>query len=183
VDGTAHGRSALAPPVAARGHGRLLALAAGLIFLVVGGRAFVAEPVGVPSESMAPTLRPGDSVLVNKLAYHLGDPRRRDLVVLRQPGSGELMLKRIVGVGGDRVGVEDGVLHVNGRAIGESFVNRRLVDSVYFGPVRVPSGAVFVMGDQRSNSLDSRTFGAVPRSRIVGRVDLRIWPPSAAGGL
>ena len=132
---------------------------------------------------MAPTLRPGDSVLVNKLAYRFGDPRRRDLVVLRQPGSGELMLKRIVGIGGDRVGLEDGVLHVNGRPVPEPFVNRRLVDSVYFGPVRVPSGAVFVMGDQRSNSLDSRSFGAVPRSRIVGRVDLRIWPPAAAGGL
>ena len=180
MDGTDHGRAAVAP---ARGHGALLVLAAGVIVLALGVRAFVAEPVGVPSGSMAPTLRPGDSVLVNKLAYHFGDPRRRDLVVLRPPGSGQLMLKRIVGVGGDRVGVEDGVLHVNGRAVAEPFVNRRLVDSVYFGPVRVPSGAVFVMGDQRSNSLDSRSFGAVPRSRLVGRVDLRIWPPAAAGGL
>ena len=183
MDGTDHGPAALGPAPAARGHGVLLAVVAGAIVLLLGVRAFVAEPIGVPSASMAPTLRPGDSVLVNKLAYRFGDPRRRDLVVLRRPRSGELMLKRIVGVGGDRVGVEDGVLHVNGRAVGEAFVNRRLVDSVYFGPVRVPSGAVFVMGDQRSNSLDSRTFGAVPRSRIVGRVDLRIWPPAAAGGL
>jgi signal peptidase I len=144
---------------------------------------FVAEPVSVPSESMEPTLRPGDGVLVDKLAYRLGDPHRRDLVVFRRPGSGELMLKRIVALGGDRVGVADGVLRVNGRAVRERFVNRALVDSVYFGPVRVPVGSVFVMGDQRSNSLDSRSFGAVPRGRIVGRVELRVWPPRGVGAL
>lgn len=166
-----------------RGHGRLLALVAGGVALMAAVLAFAAEPVRVQSGSMAPTLRPGDSVIVNKLAYRFGDPRRRDLVVLRRPRDRELMLKRVVGVGGDRVGVEDGVLHVNGRAVDEPFVDRRLVDSVYFGPVRVPSGAVFVMGDERSNSLDSRTFGAVPRSQILGRVDARIWPPGVAGGL
>ena len=143
---------------------------------------FVVEPVAVPTGSMSPTLRAGDHVLVNKLAYRFGEPRRRDLVVLRS-ASGELLLKRVVGVGGDSVGVEDGVLHVNGRAVREPFVDRRLVDSVYFGPVRVPSGAVFVMGDRRSNSVDSRTFGPVPLARVVGRVDLRLWPPGRAGGL
>jgi signal peptidase I len=156
---------------------------AGAAVLVLGLRTFVAEPIGVPSGSMAPTLRPGDSVVVNKVAYRFGDPRRRDVVVFRRPRSGELMLKRIVGVGGDRVGIEDGVLYVNGRAIREPFVDHRLVDSVYFGPVRVPSGAVFVMGDLRSNSIDSRAFGPVPRRGILGRVDLRIWPPGEAGGL
>jgi signal peptidase I len=156
----------------------LLACAAGLL---VGVPIFVAEPMAVPTASMTPTLRPGDSVLVDKLAYRLGEPRRRDLVVFRRPASGELMLKRIVGLGGDRVGLEDGVLYVNGRAVAEAFVDRRLVDSVYFGPVRVPDGAVFVMGDRRSDSLDSRDFGPVARRRILGRVDLRIWPPGRAG--
>ena len=150
------------------------------VVLLLG--TFVVEPVAVPTGSMSPTLRAGDHVLVNKLAYRFGEPRRRDLVVLRS-ASGELLLKRVVGVGGDSVGVEDGVLHVNGRAVREPFVDRRLVDSVYFGPVRVPGGAVFVMGDRRSNSVDSRTFGPVPRDRVVGRVDLRIWPPGRAGGV
>ena len=146
-------------------------------------RAFVAEPLAVPTGSMAPTLRPGDHVLANKLAYRLGEPRRGDLVVFHPPVPGGLMLKRIVALGGDRVGIEDGVLHVNGRAVREPFVDHRLVDSVYFGPVRVAAGAVFVMGDRRSESLDSRDFGSVARRRIVGRVDLRIWPPRAAGRL
>jgi signal peptidase I len=183
MDSTDHRRAAVAPAATARGRGALLALVAGVAVLVFGVRTFVAEPIGVPSGSMAPTLRPGDSVLVNKVAYRFGDPRRRDVVVFRRPRSSELMLKRIVGVGGDRVGVEDGVLFVNGRAVREPFVDRRLVDSVYFGPVRVPPDAVFVMGDLRSNSLDSRAFGAVPRGGILGRVDLRIWPLREAGGL
>lgn len=144
-------------------------------------RAFVVEPFAVPSGSMVPTLRPGDHVLVDKLAYRFGRPERGDLVVLRAPRSGVLLLKRIVAIGGDRVGVEDGVLHVDGHAVRESFVDRRRVDSVYFGPVRVPGGSVFVMGDRREDSVDSRTFGSVPRELIVGRVDLRIWPPRALG--
>lgn len=152
------------------------------IALMVVVRAFVAEPFGVPTTSMAPTLHPGDHVLVNKLAYRFGGPRRGDLVVFRPP-SGGLMLKRVIGLGGDRVSIDDGVLHVNGSAVREPFVNRRLVDSVFFGPVRVPSAAVFVMGDSRSDSLDSRTFGAVGRGRILGRVDVRLWPPGRSGGL
>ena len=174
------------PPVAAatapRGRSLVVpALVGGVVLLLLIG-TFVAEPVAGPTGSMSPTLRAGDHVVVDKLAYRFGEPRRRDLVVFRS-ASGELLLKRVVGVGGDRVGVEDGVLHVNGRAVREPFVNRRLVDSVYFGPVRVPHGAVFVMGDRRSNSVDSRTFGPVPRSRVVGRVDVRVWPPGRAGGV
>jgi signal peptidase I len=170
VDRTAHRRAAV-------GRGALaIALAALLV-------AFVAEPFGVPTASMAPTVRPGDHVIVDKLAYRFGDPRRGDLIVFHAPGSGELMLKRVVALGGDRVAIEDGVVKIDWRAVREPFVDRRLVDSVYFGPVRVSAGAVFVMGDRRSDSLDSRTFGAVPRGRIVGRVDLRIWPPAGVGSV
>lgn len=152
------------------------------VALVLLLRSFVAEPFAVPSASMSPTLRAGDHVVVDKLAYRFGEPRRRDLIVFRRPrGGDELLLKRIVAVGGDRVGIADGVLTVDGRAVREPFVNRRLVDSVYFGPVRVPSDAVFVMGDRREDSVDSRSFGAVPRRLIVGRVDLRFWPPGSLG--
>jgi signal peptidase I len=152
------------------------------IALVLLLRAFVAEPFAVPSASMMPTLRPGDHVVVDKLAYRFGEPRRRDLIVFHQPqGGDELLLKRIVAVGGQLVGIEDGVLYVDRHPVREPFVDRRLVDSVYFGPVRVPRNAVFVMGDRREDSIDSRTFGAVPRALIVGRVDLRIWPPDSLG--
>jgi signal peptidase I len=167
---------------APRGRG-VVVLFACAVALVLALRGFVGEPIKVPTASMAPTVRAGDSVLVDKLAYRFGAPRRNDLVVFHRPVTGELMLKRVVGVGGDRVGIEDGVLRVNGRAVHEPYVDARTVDSVYFGPVRVPAGAVFLLGDRRSNSLDSRTFGPVRRNRILGRADLRIWPPSGIGGL
>jgi signal peptidase I len=79
------------------------------------------------------------------------------------------------------VAIRDGVLNLNRRARREPFVDYSRVDSVYFGPVVVPRGATFVMGDERDNSLDSRTFGSVPEHRIVGRVALRIWPPWRSG--
>jgi signal peptidase I len=79
------------------------------------------------------------------------------------------------------VAIRDGVLNLNRRARREPFVDYSRVDSVYFGPVVVPRGAIFVMGDERDNSLDSRTFGPVPEDRIVGRVALRIWPPWRSG--
>jgi signal peptidase I len=152
-----------------------------LIALVVLIRVFAAESVLVRSASMQPTFHAGDHVLVNKLAYRFDAPRRGDLVVFHRPRSDEVMLKRVVGVAGERVAIEDGVLSVDGRAQREPFVDHSRVDSVYFGPVRVPPGAIFVMGDQRDNSLDSRTFGAVPTDRLVGRVELRIWPPRGDG--
>jgi signal peptidase I len=185
VDRTADRRAAVARGGVRHGY---LAVAVSLawgIAIVLLLRTFVVEPFAVPSASMSPTLRPGDHVLVDKLAYRLGDPRRRDLIVFHQPRAdgGELLLKRVVAVGGDRVGIEDGVLVVDGRRVREPFVNRALVDSVYFGPVRVPEGEVFVMGDRREDSIDSRSFGPVRRELIVGRVDARIWPPRALGGL
>jgi signal peptidase I len=155
----------------------LLAGGACLLALVVLVRVFAAEAFLVRSGSMEPTYRPGDHVLVNKLAYRFGAPRRGDLVVFRRPRSDEVMLKRVVGVAGDRVAIRDGVLNVDGRNQREQYVDYSSVDSVYFGPVVVPRGAVFVMGDQRGNSLDSRTFGPVPDDRILGRVAVRIWPP------
>jgi signal peptidase I len=139
-------------------------------------REYVAEPFAIPSESMAPTLRPGDHVLVEKLSYRFGPPRRGDLVVFKAPDGGALAVKRIVGLAGDRVAIVDGVLAVNGRLQRETYVDQRRVDSVYFGPVVVPSGDVFVMGDNRADSHDSRDYGAVPRRSLIGRVLTTLWP-------
>jgi signal peptidase I len=141
----------------------------GLLVVVV---LVVAEPVWVPTASMRPTLNPGDHVLVAKLA----SPGRGDLVVFTAPAGTNLLLKRVVAVGADEVGIEDGELVVNGRPVPEPYVDHRLLDGVYFGPVTVPSGSVFVLGDNRTDSVDSRTFGPVRRETIVGRVVLRMWP-------
>jgi signal peptidase I len=156
-----------------------LALAALALALVL--RAFVAEPFRIPSGSMEPTLRPGDSVLVSKLAYRDGAPRRGQLAVFHAPRTGELLLKRIVAVAGDTVAIEDGALYVDGRRRVESYADPRAIDSEYFGPVGVRPGRVFVLGDNRADSVDSRDFGAVTTRSLLGRVVARIWPPGRWG--
>jgi len=154
----------------------LAALAVGLLLLA---RTFVAEPMKIPSDSMAPTLRPGDQVLVDKLAYRDGDmPARGDLVVFHDPRTAEITLKRVVAVAGDTVGIEDGSLAVNGRRPFEPYADQKAIDSVYFGPVTVGKGRFFVLGDNRANSVDSRSFGAVSTDRLIGRVLTRLWPIS-----
>jgi signal peptidase I len=145
-------------------------------------RLAVAEPFRIRSESMLPTLHSGDQVLVDKRAYgHVGSERRGDLAVLRAPRSGQILLKRIVAVAGDTVAIEDGLLYVDGRRRIEPYVDQRAIDGLYFGPVRVPQGAVFVLGDNRANSEDSRAFGAVATGRLIGRVSARVWPPGRWG--
>jgi signal peptidase I len=139
----------------------------------------VAEPFRIPSESMVPTLRPGDQVLVNKLGS--ASPGRGDLIAFHAPRTGEILLKRVVAVGGDTVGLEDGVLVVDGRRIREPYADPKAIDSVYFGPVKVRPATVFVLGDNRANSEDSREFGAVPTDRIIGRAVARVWPPGRWG--
>jgi signal peptidase I len=148
-----------------------------LLGVLLALRLFVAEPVKVRSDSMEPTLRPGDQVLVTKAGSRAHTPHRHDIVVLTSPANGQLLIKRVAAVGGDTVGLEDGVLVVNGKSVHEGYVDARLMDGVYFGPIQVPRGMVFVLGDNRSNSIDSRKFGPVPDSRIKGRVLLRLWPP------
>jgi signal peptidase I len=160
-----------------RGLGLPFILGLLLLVVLVPGRIFVAEPFEIPSGSMVPTLEPGQHVLADKLAYRLGSPKRGDLVVFHAPRTGEVLLKRVVAVPGDEVGIADSALVVNGRRPAEPYVkDARLIDGEYFGPIRVPRGDVFVLGDRRSDSIDSRTFGPVPESALIGRVDARVWP-------
>jgi len=177
------GASSSGAPAAGRRRRRPSAftIAIVLIALIVIVKLFVAEPFRIPSQSMEPTLRPGDQTLVNKLS---GDsPDRGDLVAFHAPRTGEILLKRVVAVGGDTVGLEDGVLVVDGRRVREPYADPDAIDSVYFGPVKVRPGTIFVMGDNRANSDDSRDFGAVPTDRIIGRAVARVWPPSRWGTL
>lgn len=157
----------------------LFAVGIALVALLVVVKIFVAEPFRIPSQSMEPTLRPGDQALVDKLAGK--PPHRGDLVAFHAPRTGEILLKRVVAVGGDTVGLEDGVLVVDGRRVHEPYADPKAIDSVYFGPVKVKPGTVFVMGDNRANSEDSRDFGAVPTNRIIGRAVARVWPPGRWG--
>jgi signal peptidase I len=147
------------------------------IALLFACRALVAEPFHVPSDSMRPTLEAGDRVVANKLAYRLGSPQAGDLVVLQGP-RGDVFAKRIVALGGQRVEIRDGVLFVDRRPRREPYVDPDMVDGFFFGPAHVPPGTVFVLGDNRGDSEDSRDFGAVPLDRLIGRIDLRI--PSLA---
>jgi signal peptidase I len=156
-----------------------LAIGVALIALAVVVKLFVAEPFRIASESMEPTLRSGDQALVQKLAGT--SPRFGELIAFHAPRTDEILLKRVVGVAGDTVGLEDGVLVVDGRPIHEPYADPKAIDSVYFGPVKVEPGTVFVLGDNRANSEDSRNFGAIATDRIIGRAVARVWPPSRWG--
>ena len=147
------------------------ALLVAVLALVGVVRLFVVEPFYVPTPSMAPTLQPGAHAFASKLAYWFGSPHRGDIVVLQSPQrEGGLLVKRVVGLPGQRVEIRDGVLLVNRVRQRESYVDYESVDSTFFGPVTVPAKHVFVMGDNRANSVDSRVFGAVPESALVGKV-------------
>jgi signal peptidase I len=162
-----------------RGAKALLTLLALSAAALVAAHAFVAEPLRVVSSSMEPTLKAGDSVLVDKLGA--ADPRRGELVAFRAPDSDEILVKRVVALAGDRVAIEDGELVVNGRRRDEPYADPRAIDSVFFGPVEVPDAAVFVLGDNRGDSVDSRDFGAVREDAVLGRVGARLWPPARWG--
>jgi signal peptidase I len=163
----------------------LIGLLASLLvaLIVVFGliRPFVAEAFYVPSESMVPTLEIGDRVLVNKFIYHFTEPERGHIVVFEvetTSGAEEHLVKRVVGLPEDEIAVREGVLLVNGVPQKEPYLNPALPDESSFGPTEVPPEHVFVMGDNRARSADSRFIGPVPETEIAGKVILRVWPPS-----
>ena len=147
-------------------------------------RPFVVEAFYIPSESMVPTLRVGDRVLVNKFIYRFTEPQRGDIVVFKSvEGDNEDLIKRVVGVPGDKISVRRGKLFVNGEPQKEPYVNKKFPDRSFFAPKTVPNDHVFVMGDNRANSRDSRFFGPVPDGNIEGEAFLRFWPLDRFGSL
>jgi signal peptidase I len=171
-DATTEGPAA---PPAPRRRPRLLFWVGAALVVALLAALLVSEPFTVRSSSMSPTLHTGDQILAEKLTPRFKSLHRNDLVVFDAPGTRVLMVKRVVALAGDRVGLADGRLVVNGRRVHESYVDLPSVDGVYFGPVVVPPGSVFVLGDDRADSVDSRDYGAVPVDRVVGRVILRLW--------
>ena len=142
---------------------------------VVAVRTLVAVPVRVASASMEPTYAAGDVLLISRRPPQVADLDRGDLVVF-EPPSGERTIKRVVGLPGEEVVILDGVLHVDGRPVREPWVDHRTVDGYYTRTFAVPPDHVFVLGDNRLNSIDSRDYGPVPAQDLLGRVITRLWP-------
>jgi signal peptidase I len=146
-----------------------------VLFLVINT---LSARVRVENVSMKPTLQPGEFLLVNRVAYKLGNPSIGDIIVFHAPGVSEMdYIKRIVGLPGDMVRVSEGTVTVNDRALYEPY----LADPPnYSGEWIVPEGEYFVLGDNRNNSSDSHLWGFVPREDIVGKALLIYWPLSEA---
>jgi signal peptidase I len=149
-----------------------------LLFL---GINLITARIRIESVSMEDTLHPGNAVLVNRLAYRLGEPARGDIVVFEPPfDSPEPYIKRIVGLPGDEVTIQDSRVYVNGIEIQEPYIKASPQTQ---GTWQVPWDTVFVMGDNRNNSSDSRSWGSVPLSNIIGKAVFVYWPPEDVGSL
>lgn len=154
-----------------------LALAIALVL-----RTFAFASYYVPSASMLNTLKLGDVFIAEKLSYRVlaREPLRGDIVVFSHPdGSGKVLVKRVIGLPGDEVALSGGDVFVNGELLREQYIARPSWSD--FGPALVPAGQYFVMGDNRSHSLDSRSWGFLPQRQLLGRAALVVWPPSRAG--
>jgi signal peptidase I len=170
-------------------------------------KTFLIQAFYIPSGSMEPTLEPGDRVIVVKVPYYFHDPQRGDVIVFEDPdpstqpdrglvggvvhwlvqGLGaappdnEDFVKRVIGLPGETVWAKNGHVFVDGVRIQEPYLTQKTDD---FPHTKVPADSLFVMGDNRGNSLDSRFgLGFVPLGQVIGKADFVIWPPSRAGGI
>jgi signal peptidase I len=168
-------------------------------------KTFLVQAFFIPSGSMEPTLMPNDRVLVLKVPYYFHDPRRGDIIVFEDPdptkepdrgivggffhwmfeGLGvqrpdnEDFIKRVIGLPGETVWAKGGNVFVDGKKLNEPYLTQPTAD---FQKTHVPEGKLFVMGDNRGNSLDSRfSLGFIPIDKVIGKAEVVIWPPSRAG--
>ena len=180
-----------------------LLLTALVIAVVI--KTFLLQPFWIPSESMLPTIEVNDRVMVNKLAYRWGDPQRGDVVVFRDPREEETeesipeavirsvleavgirtrgdedLIKRVVGLPGETIEVRNNQVVVNGTPLAEPYLPEVFMPDE--PPVTVGLDEVFVMGDNRDASFDSRRFGTIPLDDLVGEAFVTIWPLSHIGG-
>ena len=148
----------------------------------------------IPSDSMVPTLQNGDRVLVNKWSYRLHDVHRGDIVVFDKPDDPTItedhLIKRVIGLPGETVTIAGDHVIIDGRTLNEPYLPAGTVTAAVGThpcdpdhPCHIPDGQVWVMGDNRSFSKDSRYFGPIPESKIVGRAFVRLWPPTRIGNL
>ena len=159
-------------------------------------KAFLFQAFYIPSDSMVPTLKTNDRVIVNKLSYHLHSVHRGDIVVFTTPKGPDGkpidptikdLVKRVIGLPGDVVTAKNDHILIDGKVLREPYLPQGTVtDCTSFVPQCFPAGKIppneyFVMGDNRSNSRDSRYFGAIRKNEIVGRVFVRVWPLNRLG--
>lgn len=151
----------------------LIILVAFLLSFLV--RIYVVQPYRVEMTSMLDTLFPNDLVLVDKITYRFQSPKRGDVVVFIPPNNvREKYIKRVIGLPGDTIEIKDGTTYINGKPMVEPYVYSPM--RYDYGPVEVPESHIFVMGDNRSVSLDSRSFGPVERSSIIGKAVFVYFP-------
>lgn len=186
----------------------LVLVALGVAILV---KTFLVQAFYIPSESMVPTLEVGDRVFVNKLAYAFGDVGRGDVIVFENPNPNDLpdrgaiggvlhwlgegigvaqpenedFIKRVIALPGETIEIRDNVVLIDGEPLEEPYLPPRAhLDNGDMKPRTVPEGSLFVMGDNRGNSADSRYgLGFVPIGNVIGRAFIVIWPPSSIGGV
>ncbi|MCS6953936.1 MAG: signal peptidase I [Bryobacterales bacterium] len=145
---------------------------------------FIYQPVQVEGTSMMPTLVDRERIFINKFTYRLGleEIERGDMVVFWAPEDpNKSYIKRVIGLPGDVVWIDRGVVYVNGTALKEDYVPEAYRDRQSYAPVRVKPGHYFVLGDHRSSSNDSRVWGPVPRENIYGKAVFVYWPPEKIG--
>jgi signal peptidase I len=148
------------------------------VILFIGINA-VSARIRVDGSSMEPTLHSGEFVIVNKLSYKIGNPARGEIVVFHFPRDPEQeYIKRVIGLPGDQVIVNQGKIFVNDRLVDEPYI---AADPTYEGTWIVPAGHLFVLGDNRNNSSDSHNWGTVPQEYVVGKAVFIYWPPGQWG--
>jgi signal peptidase I len=205
LDPVADGDGAKSPdgPVRGRGYRAVVEwtiILMAVLLCTVLLRTYVVQSFYIPSGSMLPTLQIGDRIIVNKLSYHLHDVHRGDIVVFARPPLEDQeyadLVKRVIGLPGETISSKNGSVYINGKKLNEpwlppgpdSFTGPLAGDDPHPqfnlpGPVKIPAGEYFVMGDNRTDSEDSRFFGPIPKSLIVGRAVAVIWPLGHIKGL
>lgn len=168
----------------------VIAIALGVAFLL---RAFVVETFVVPSGSMLETIQEGDTLVGEKITYRTSSPKQGDVVTFRDPeNSGTTLIKRVIATEGQTVDLIDGVVYVDGQPLDEPYTGGKPSEplTVHSGttgaityPYTVPEGCIWVMGDNRTNSLDSRYFGAIPVSSVTSHALFIFWPITDAHSL
>jgi signal peptidase I len=145
---------------------------------------FLYQPVKVEGTSMMPSLDDQERIFVNKFVYRLEPIQRGDIVVFRYPRDpSKSYIKRVIGVAGDRIRIDDGLVHVNGQPLAENYVPAAYTDERSYPEIVVPDGSYFLLGDHRSMSNDSRDFGPVKEKFIYGKAVFGYWPLEKLGQL
>ncbi len=161
----------------------ILVIVAAAFVIAMLVQAFLVKPFTIHQVSMEPTLDEGDRILINRMSYHFRDPKNGDVIVFHSPVTeGEDLVKRVIGVGGDRIVIADGKLYVNGILQNEPYLLEQDwgMENV---DLTVPEGQLFVMGDNRNNSGDSRFFGPISEDLVLGCAFCVYWPISHWRGL